>query len=64
MTERRKRGRPREHTEERVTTAMRLPKPLYRRLRIEAARRLVSVNLIIVTALEIELSRLERQKLP
>ena len=47
------RGRPRVHADgSRVTTAMRIPKPLVRRLRVEAALRDVSVNLIVVRAIE------------
>lgn len=43
-------GRPKEHSDERVTTAIRLPKGLYKRLKHEAIDREVSVNTLIEQA--------------
>ena len=50
--------RPKIHHEERVTTALRVPKPLHERLKEAAANRQVGVNLLAVTAIEDYLSRL------
>jgi hypothetical protein len=50
--------RPKTHHEERVTTALRVPKPLHERLKEAAADRQVGVNLLAVTAIEDYLSRL------
>jgi len=50
--------RPKIHHEERVTTALRVPKPLHERLKEAAADRQVGVNLLAVTAIEDYLSRL------
>jgi hypothetical protein len=46
------------HTEDRVTTAVRVPKSLHERARAAAAERQVGVNLIVVRALEDYLDRL------
>ena len=43
-------GRPKEYAEDRVTTAIRLPKDLYKRLKHEAIDREVSVNFLIEQA--------------
>ena len=43
-------GRPKEFAEDRVTTAIRLPKALYKRLKHEAIDREVSVNSLIEQA--------------
>jgi predicted HicB family RNase H-like nuclease len=43
-------GRPKEYAEDRVTTAIRLPKDLYKRLKHEAIDREVSVNSLIEQA--------------
>jgi predicted HicB family RNase H-like nuclease len=50
--------RPRLHNEPRVTTAVRLPPGLHDRLRNAADERHVSVNFLIVKALEDYLDRL------
>ena len=46
-----KRGRPKVH-DERITTAVRLPKGLHKRLKIEAVYRDVGVNVIVTKAVE------------
>jgi hypothetical protein len=51
-------GRPRIHDEERVTTAVRLPRSLHGRLRRAADERQVAANLLVVKALEAFLPRL------
>ena len=51
-------GRPRVHDEERVTTAVRVPKTLHDRVRAAASERDVGVNLLVVRALEEYLDRL------
>ncbi|MCU1426777.1 MAG: hypothetical protein JWL83_777 [Actinomycetia bacterium] len=51
-------GRPRVHQEERVTTAVRVPKTLHDRVRAAADERQVGVNLLVVRALEEYLDRL------
>jgi predicted HicB family RNase H-like nuclease len=51
-------GRPKVHTEARVTTAVRLPKSLYKRARHEALDRDSSVNHLVCKALEYYLDRL------
>jgi predicted HicB family RNase H-like nuclease len=51
-------GRPRVHQEERVTTAVRVPKTLHDRVRAAADERHVGVNLLVVRALEEYLDRL------
>jgi predicted HicB family RNase H-like nuclease len=51
-------GRPRVHTEDRVTTAVRVPKTLHDRVRAAAQERQVGVNLLVVRALEEYLDRL------
>ena len=51
-------GRPREHTEERITKAVRISADLDGRLKEAAQQRDVSVNLLITTALEDYLERL------
>jgi hypothetical protein len=43
-------GRPKEYVDDRVTTAIRLPKALYKRLKHEAIDREVSVNSLIEQA--------------
>jgi hypothetical protein len=43
-------GRPKEYHEDRVTTAIRLPKDLYKQLKHEAIDREVSVNFLIEQA--------------
>jgi predicted HicB family RNase H-like nuclease len=53
-----KRGRPKEHLEERVTTAVRIPKDLYRRLKHEAIERDSSLNHLLVRAAQHYLDRL------
>lgn len=50
-------GRPREYEPDRINTQVRLPKALHGRVREEALRRDVSVNRIIVMALERFLGR-------
>jgi predicted HicB family RNase H-like nuclease len=50
--------RPKVHHEERVTTALRVPKDLHQRLKDAADERQVGVNLIAVKALEDYLDRL------
>ena len=52
------RGRPKEHLEERVTTAVRIPKGLYRKLKQEANQRDSSLNHLLVKAAEYYLDRL------
>lgn len=44
------RGRPRQHDEERVVTAVRLPKPLVKELKIAALVNETSMNEILVRA--------------
>ncbi len=51
-------GRPRVHQEERVTTAVRVPKTLHDRVRAVADERQVGMNLLVVRALEEYLDRL------
>jgi predicted HicB family RNase H-like nuclease len=51
-------GRPRVHTEDRVTTAVRVPKTLHDRVRAAAHERQVGVNFLVVRALEEYLDRL------
>jgi predicted HicB family RNase H-like nuclease len=51
-------GRPRIHHEERVTTAVRLPRSLHERLRAAADERQVAANLLVQKALEDYLRRL------
>jgi predicted DNA-binding ribbon-helix-helix protein len=51
-------GRPKTYTQPRVTTAVRLPEPLYRRLRDEADARDTSVNHLLVKAADYYLDRL------
>jgi predicted HicB family RNase H-like nuclease len=46
------------HTEDRVTTAVRVPKTLHERVRAAADERQVGFNLIVVRALEDYLERL------
>lgn len=46
------RGRPKEYPEERVTTAVRIPKVLYKRAKHAALDRDVGVGLLINRALE------------
>jgi hypothetical protein len=46
------------HTEDRVTTAVRVPKTLHDRARAAAQERQVGVNLLVVRALEDYLDRL------
>ncbi|HVM33819.1 MAG TPA: toxin-antitoxin system HicB family antitoxin [Actinomycetota bacterium] len=50
MSERRKPGRPREYNEDRVTTAVRLPKSLYKRLKIEAIEQETTLNKLVEEA--------------
>lgn len=50
-------GRPKEYFEDRVTTAIRLPKELYKRLKHEAIDREVSVNSLIEQAVQLFLAR-------
>lgn len=45
-------GRPKVHTDERITTAVRLPKALHKRLKIEAVHREVGVNFLVTRAIE------------
>jgi hypothetical protein len=45
-------GRPRIHDEERVTTAVRLPRSLHEQLRRAADERQVAANLLVQKALE------------
>jgi predicted HicB family RNase H-like nuclease len=45
-------ARPRVYEEERVTTAVRIPRTTHQRLRAEAMQRDVSVNYLIVRAVE------------
>jgi predicted HicB family RNase H-like nuclease len=51
-------GRPRVHAEDRVTTAVRVPKTLHERVRSVAEERQVGVNFLMVRALEEYLDRL------
>jgi predicted HicB family RNase H-like nuclease len=51
-------GRPRVHHEERVATAVRVPKTLHDRVRAAAQERQVGVNFLVVRALEEYLDRL------
>jgi hypothetical protein len=51
-------GRPRVHDEERVATAVRVPKTLHDRVRAAAQERQVGVNFLVVRALEEYLDRL------
>jgi predicted HicB family RNase H-like nuclease len=51
-------GRPRVHEEERVATAVRVPKTLHDRARAAAQERQVGVNFLVVRALEEYLDRL------
>lgn len=51
-------GRPREHLEERITTAIRLPKTLHKKLKREALERDSSVNHLLVKAAQHYLDRL------
>jgi hypothetical protein len=51
-------GRPREYQEDRVATAVRIPKDLYRKLKHEASERDSSVNHLLVKAAEYYLDRL------
>lgn len=50
MAERRKPGRPREYDEDRVTTAVRLPKSLYKKLKIEAIEQETTLNKLVEEA--------------
>lgn len=50
MAEGRKRGRPREYDEARVTTAVRLPKSLYKKLKIEAIEQETTLNRLVEEA--------------
>jgi hypothetical protein len=50
MAEGRKRGRPREYDEQRVTTAVRLPKSLYKQLKIEAIEQETTLNRLVEEA--------------
>ncbi len=51
-------ARPRVHEEERVATAVRLPKSLHEQLHDAADERQVAANLLVVKALESYLARL------
>ena len=51
-------ARPKVHHEERVTTALRIPKDLHERLKAAAEERQVAVNLLAVKALDDYLARL------
>ena len=51
-------ARPRLYHQDRITTAIRLPRDLHTRLREEAVRRDVSVNLLVERALAQYLDRL------
>lgn len=51
-------ARPRVYDEKRVTTAVRLPESLHERLRDAAGERDVSVNLLVVKAIDDYLDRL------
>jgi predicted HicB family RNase H-like nuclease len=51
-------ARPKVHHEERITTAVRIPKDLHERLRDAADERQISVNLLVVKALDDYLDRL------
>lgn len=51
-------GRPKEHHEERVTTAVRIPRKLHKQLKREAVERDSSVNHLIVKAAQYYLDRL------
>jgi hypothetical protein len=53
-------ARPRVYEENRVTTALRLPESLHDRLRDQADRRDVSVNLLATKAIRDYLEQLER----
>jgi hypothetical protein len=52
------RGRPRQYPEDRVTTAVRIPKDLYTKLKREANERDSSLNHLLVRAAEYYLDRL------
>jgi len=45
-------SRPKSYDEARITTALRLPRPLHARLKVEADERDVSVNWLITRAIE------------
>lgn len=51
-------GRPKEHPEDRVTTAVRIPRDLYKRLKREAVERDSSLNHLLVKAASYYLERL------
>ncbi|MGZ8752786.1 MAG: toxin-antitoxin system HicB family antitoxin [Acidimicrobiia bacterium] len=51
-------ARPRIHDEERIATAVRLPRSLHEQLRAAADERQVAANLLIVKALETFLAQL------
>lgn len=51
-------GRPKEHYEDRVTTAVRIPRKLHKQLKREAVERDSSVNHLIVKAAQFYLDRL------
>lgn len=51
-------GRPALHREPRVTTALRLPESMHQRLKVEAARRHLSVNHLVNLACDDFLDRL------
>jgi predicted HicB family RNase H-like nuclease len=51
-------ARPKVHHEERVATAIRIPRPLHERLKQAAEERQVAVNLLAVKALEDYVDRL------
>jgi hypothetical protein len=50
MADGRKRGRPKEYDEPRVTTAVRLPKSLYKQLKIEAIEQETTLNRLVEEA--------------
>ncbi len=52
------RGRPRKYSEDRVATAVRIPKDLYTKLKQEANERDSSLNHLLVKAAEYYLDRL------
>jgi predicted HicB family RNase H-like nuclease len=51
-------GRPKKYEGKKVTTAVRLPEPIHRRLQEEAEARDLSVNFLIVKATDLLLQRL------
>lgn len=60
VAQNRKRGRPRQYEEQRVTTAVRLPKSLYKRLKIEAVEQEKTLNRLVEEAATMYLQNASR----